>query len=54
MGFSQDGTISSLNGQPLKWVEQIIYLGYNISFTEIYINICIGKVRSAVCRLTSL
>ena len=34
MGFKQDGSISSLNGKPLKLVDQFIYLNSNISSTE--------------------
>ena len=35
MYFNQNGSISSFNGKPLKFVYQFIYLGSNISSTEI-------------------
>ena len=43
MCFKQNGAISLLNGKPLKLVEQFIFFGSNISFTEINVNIRIGK-----------
>ena len=51
MCFNKDGAISSLNGKPLKFVDQFIYLSSNISSTESNVNICIGKVRTAIDRL---
>ena len=50
MHFQQDGTISSLNGTSLKLVDQFIYLGSNSSFTEIDVNLCIGKTCTAIDR----
>ena len=44
MCFKQDEAISTLNGKPLKLVDQFIYLGSNISFTESIVNIHLGKV----------
>ena len=38
--FEQDGTISSLSSEPLKFVDKFIYLDSNISSTESNINIC--------------
>ena len=37
MCFNQDGAIS-LNGNPLKSVDQFMYLSNNISFTESDVN----------------
>ena len=45
------GAISSLNGKPLKLVDQFIYLSSNISSTESNVNIFIGKTRTAIDRL---
>ena len=39
----QDGDISSLNGKPLNYVDQLQYLGSNISSTEIDVNERKGK-----------
>ena len=39
--FKQDGVISTLNGKPLKLVDQFTYLGSNILLTES--NIHVGK-----------
>ena len=44
MSFPQGDTTSSLNGKPLKLIDQFIYLNSNISSTESNNNICIGKV----------
>ena len=52
MRFNQDVTVSSLNGNPLKSVDQIIYLGSNISSTEIWVNPRTGKTWNAFDRLT--
>ena len=38
-GDEQDNGISSLNGKPLKLIDQFIYLGSNISFIEGNMNI---------------
>ena len=48
-GYKQDGVISTLNGKPLKSVDQFIYLGSNISSTESDFNI--GKAWTTVDRL---
>ena len=40
-----------LNGKPLELVDQFIYLGSNISSTEIDVDICIGKPWTAIDRL---
>ena len=37
--FKQDATVSTLNGKPLKEVDYFIYLGCNISSTQIDVNI---------------
>ena len=42
MGSNQEDAIS-LNGKLFEVIEQSIYLGSNISSTESYVNICIGK-----------
>ena len=44
MCFKQDAAISTLNGKPLKFVDQFIYLGSNISSTERDANLCIGRI----------
>ena len=50
--FNQNGVLySSLNGKPLKLVDQFIYLSSNISSTESNVNICIGKAWIAIDRL---
>ena len=41
--FKQEGTISILNGKPLKLVDKFTYLGSNTSFTESNVNIFNGK-----------
>ena len=46
MCFNRDG--ASLNGKPLKIVDQFIYLGRNISSTESDINILIAKAWTAI------
>ena len=50
MRFEQDGTISSLNIKLLKSIDQLTYLGSNISSSKSDVNICIGKVRIAIDR----
>ena len=50
MCFTQDGAISAWNGQPLELEDQVTYLGGNISSTESDVNICIGKVLTAINR----
>ena len=52
MSFNQDNAISSLNGKPLKLVDQFIYLGSNISSTKSDVNICIGKAWTAIDSLS--
>ena len=54
MCFNQDGSISSLNGKPLKLVEPSINLGSNISSTENDVNSCIGKAWTTIDKLTTL
>ena len=41
--FNKDGTIFSLNGKPLKLLDQFVCLGSNIPSTENDINVHIGK-----------
>ena len=40
--------ISPLSGQSLKFVDQFIYRGFNISSTESYVNICLSKAWTAI------
>ena len=54
MSFNQDGSISLLNGKPLKLVGQFTYLSSNISSTENDVNICTGKAQTAVDELTTI
>ena len=42
MCFKKDSAIS-LNGKPVKSIDQFIYIGNNISSTESDVNILIGK-----------
>ena len=51
--FNQDGAIS-LNGKHLKFIEQFIYLGSNISSTESNLNIHISQACSAINRLKAI
>ena len=46
--FKQDWAISTLRGKPRNQVDQFMYMGSNISSTERDINICIGKVWTAI------
>ena len=41
--FNQEGSISTLNGSPLKLVDKFMYLGSSVSSTESGINICLAK-----------
>ena len=43
MLFNRNSAISSQNGKPVKLVDQFIYLGSNIAFTESDVIIRIGK-----------
>ena len=54
MSFNQNGAISILNNMPLKLVDQFIFLGRNISSTEIIVSICIGKAWTAVESLLTM
>ena len=54
MCFNQDVAIFSLNSQPLKLVNQFIYLGSNISSIESDVNICIGKAWMSIDRLLTI
>ena len=53
MCFNQDDAIS-LNGKPLKLVDDFIYLGSNISSTESIINKCISKAWTTIIRLSTI
>ena len=44
--------ISTVSGKPLKLADQFTYLNSNISPTESYMNICIGKAWAAIDRLS--
>ena len=44
MCFKQNGAISVLNDKTLKFIDQFIYFGSNISFTKSDVIICIGKL----------
>ena len=50
--FYQDGTISSLDGKPQKEVDQFTYQGSNISSTENYVNVRIGKAWTPIDKLS--
>ena len=54
MCFNQDGVIFSLNGKPLKLVDQFIYFDSNISSTESDVNICISKALNIPDKLTTI
>ena len=51
MSFNHDGTISTLNGKPLKLVDHFTYLGSNISTNESDVNIRTAKSRTIIDRL---
>ena len=46
--------ISTLNGMSLKLMDQFTYLSSNISFTEIYTNICLAYKWNAIDRFLIL
>ena len=48
MSFKLEETISTLSGKHLKWLDQFIYLGRNISSTESCDNIGLGKSLTAI------
>ena len=52
--FNQDDTISSLNGKPLKLLNQSIQLGSNISSAESDVDLCVGKTWIAIDRLSAI
>ena len=54
MCFNQEGVISSINSNPLKLIDQFIFLNSNISSTENYVNICIGKAWTTINMLTAI
>ena len=54
MCFNQDGTIFSLNGKRLKYVEQFIYISSNISSTESNVKIFRGKAWTTTDELTTI
>ena len=54
MYLQQDGANSSFNGKPLKLVDQFIYHGSNISFTESDVNTYIGKAWTVIDRLLTI
>ena len=54
MSFKKQGDISTLDGKPLKPVEQFTYLGSNISSTESDVNTRIGQAWSATNRLSAI
>ena len=51
MCFNYDRVISLLIVKPLKWVDQLIYLGSNLLSTEVIAKICIGKAWTAINKL---
>ena len=53
MHFNYDVTISLPNGKPLK-LDLFIYLGSNISSTEIDVNVHIGKAWTAIDKLSTI
>ena len=54
MSFKQNGAISSVNGKPLKFVDQFVYFGSNISSTENDVNIHIDKTWTAIESLSTI
>ena len=54
MSFNQDGAISSHDDKHLKLVEVFIYLGSNISSTEVVVNIRIGKTLTGIDKLSTI
>ena len=54
MHLNQDSAISSLNSKPMKLVDQFVYLGSNISSTEIDVNIHLSKTWTAIHRSSTM
>ena len=54
MPFNQNGAFTSLNSKLLKLVNLFLYLGVNILSTESDIDICMGKLRTAIDTLTNI
>ena len=52
MCFKENGTISTLNGKPLKLVHLFTYLRGNISSTENDVNICMSKAWNTIDKLS--
>ena len=50
--FIQEEVVSILSGKPMKLVDEFIYIGSYISYTERDVNICIGKASSVIIRLS--
>ena len=46
--FKQEGATPTLNGKALKFVEQLMHLGNNISSTENDVSICIAKYSNSL------
>ena len=54
MCYNQDGPIETLNKTPIKKVDDFLYLGNNIAFTEKDVLIRISKAQSALDRLRAI
>ena len=54
INFKWDVAFSTLNGKPLTLEDHFIYSTSNILFTESNINVCIGKVWTAIIRLPTI
>ena len=54
MHFNENSAFCTLNGKPLKFVDQFIYLGSNIASTERNVNTYIGKASTANDWLTNI
>ena len=52
MRSEQEGVLSTHSGKPLKLIDQFTYLGSNISFTEINVNLRRENANNAIDRLS--
>ena len=49
--FNREGTISSLNGGPLKLVDKFTYIGNSVSSTESDVSMRLANAWTAIDRL---
>ena len=51
MCFEQDGTVSTSSDELLKFINQLTYLGSNISSSKDVVSMCLGKAWNPIDRL---